>query len=135
MVTRQEAEDFAASQFQESSEAWKEFREHAQEAKEEARSFLDEPFHPAAEFARGYGDHFRQVARTVEPEDAMIGACAEQVAVLLDKVSQELDRSSPRELYGKASAFAEERPVEFALGAAAAGFVLMRFLNSRPPRA
>lgn len=135
MVTRQEAEDFAASQFHESSEAWQEFRDHAQEAKEEARSFLDEPFHSAAEFARGYGDHFRQVARKVEPEDAMISACAEQVALLLDKVSRELDRSSPRALYGKASAFAEERPAEFALGAAVAGFVLVRFLNSRPPRA
>ncbi|GAK46235.1 conserved protein [Tepidicaulis marinus] len=135
MVTRQEAEDFAASQFHESSEAWQEFRDHAQEAKEEARSFLDEPFHSAAEFARGYGDHFRQVARKVEPEDAMISACAEQVALLLDKVSRELDRSSPRALYGKASAFAEERPAEFVLGAAVAGFVLVRFLNSRPPRA
>ena len=102
-----------------------------QDAKEGARSMLDEHKHSAASGICDLADALRKSARNLSSnEQPTVARLAQSAADGLDQLSGAIKRRDLDGWVREAEAFARRRPVAFFGTAVAAGFLAVRFLKS-----
>lgn len=103
-------------------------------AQEKGREFFHQQSEQAAERVHGLAEALRETANTLSSRDQIYGSrYLEQAAGGLDRVSQLVRDREPEEIVHEVASFARRRPAIFLGTAAAAGFLLARFLKSEPP--
>lgn len=126
MATRSEmAEDAGRAAKQQASAAWT-------EAKGRARTAVAGQQHAAAEGLGEFAAALREAARNVQGgQETSVSRVAEGVADGLERLSGTLRTKELDEMVRDVESFARGQPLAFFGAAMAAGFVAMRFLNSR----
>jgi hypothetical protein len=101
------------------------------DAKEGARSMLDEQKRSAASGIGDLADALRTSARNLNrTEQATVARLAQSAADGLDHLSGALERRDLDGWVREAETFARRRPIAFFGAAMAAGFIAVRFLKS-----
>lgn len=104
-------------------------------AQEKGRELFHQQSEQAAERVHGLAEALRETARTLSERDQAYGSrYLEQAAGGLDRVSDLVRSREPEEIVHEVASFARRRPAVFLGTAAAAGFLLARFLKSEPPQ-
>lgn len=103
-------------------------------AEEKGREFYYQKTEQAAEHVHGLAEALREAAQNLGQREEIIGSrYLEQAAGGLDRISDMVRRREPEEIAHDVMSFARRRPAIFLGTAAAAGFMLARFLKSSPP--
>jgi hypothetical protein len=122
---------FDSAQEQTRDSAKEQTRALWQDAKEGARSMLDQHKHSAASGICDLADALRKSARNLSSnEQATVARFAQSAADGLDQLSGAIERRDLDGWVREAEAFARRRPVAFFGAAVAAGFLAARFLKS-----
>jgi hypothetical protein len=107
----------------------------ADELRQAAEQLLDEQKVKAADAARGIAQAIRQAAGQLsETAAAPLGRYALQTATNVERLSDRVREEPLAELLADAEAAARRQPELFFLGAAAAGFMIGRFLKASADR-
>lgn len=102
-----------------------------QDAKQGARSMLDEQRHTAASGIGDLANALRTTARNLDSgNQATVARVARGAADSLEQISSALQRRDLDGLVREAEGYAKRHPVAFFGGAVLAGFLAVRFLKS-----
>jgi ElaB/YqjD/DUF883 family membrane-anchored ribosome-binding protein len=105
------------------------------EVREAAVQILDEQKGRAADAVHGVADALRQTADTLHQRDnALVASYAERAAAEVERLSDAVRSRSLHSLVVDTEEFARRQPEWFLAGAAAAGFLLGRFIRASGER-
>ena len=109
--------------------AFEQSRQLFEGARQQATSYADERKNDAADSVSGIASSLRETGKTFG-ERPNIQAFVDSAADGLEQLASGLRERSFTELYGEAEAYARRSPVTVGIVAAAAGFLLARFIKS-----